>query len=53
MSKLAYLADIFHHFHLNKLNTSLQGFCINFFALRNKTDTFKNKLDIFLCIRVI
>jgi len=48
ISKLAYLPDIFHHFHLNKLNKSLQGFCINFFALRNKTDTFKNKLNIFM-----
>jgi len=43
MSKLAYLADIFCHFHLNKLNTSLQGFCTNIFVLKNKTDALKKK----------
>jgi len=40
MSKLAYLVDMF--FHLNKLNTSQQGFCTT--KLRNKTDAFKKKL---------
>jgi len=46
MSKLAYLADIFSHCDLNKLDTSLQGFCTNIFLLRNKTDAFKKNLAV-------
>jgi len=46
MSKLAYLADIFCHFDLNKLITCRQGFCTNIFVIRNKTNALKKKLVV-------
>ena len=39
ISKFAYLADIFSH--LNGLDNSLQGYCINIFTVCSKTNAFK------------
>ena len=43
-SNLVHLGNIFCH--LNKPDISLQGFCTNNFALRNKAGAYKKKLGV-------